>query len=142
MITNKLSSSSRFLPSSKPLLRGGAMLLACCSLFLTMTGCHSSPSPDHIGDVVKGSMQSTFDTDPNFTFAHFKVDKVVAVKKSDTEYDGTATIQYQGAPHQVPVHITLDASDNASWKTDPGALSFAAAAPTPANTMTPSTDQQ
>jgi hypothetical protein len=138
MIPNKFSSLFR-LPSSKPLLRRGAMLLACCSLFLTMTGCH--PSADHIGDVVKGSMQSTFDTDPNFSFAHFKVDKVVAVKKSDTDYDGTATIQYQGQPHQVPVHITLDSSDNATWKTDPGALSFAAAAPTPAPAMTPSTNQ-
>jgi len=57
---------------------------------------------------------------------------------SDTNFDGTATIEYQGQPHQVPVHITLDANGDADWKIDPGALSFAAAAPAPA----PAPDQQ
>jgi len=100
------------------------MLLACCSLFLTLTGCH--PSPDQIGDTVKGSMQSEFDKNPNFANYHFKVDKVVATKKDDTNYDGLATVEYKGQPHQVPVHITVDSKDNADWKTDPGALDFAA----------------
>jgi hypothetical protein len=123
MISKQLT-PSRFLPSSKQMLRRGAMLVACCSLFLTLAGCHASP--EHIGDVVKGSMQSTFDKNPDFASYHFKVDSVVATKKSDTNYDGMATIEYQGQPHQVPVHITVDANDNADWKTDPGALSFAA----------------
>jgi len=122
MLSNRLSPSSRSLPSFQPLLRSGAMLLACCSLFLT--GCH--PSADQIGGTVKDSMQSTFDKDPNFANYHFKVDKVVATKKDDTNYDGVATVEYQGAPHQVPVHITLDNKDTANWKTDPGALDFAA----------------
>jgi len=100
------------------------MLLACSSLFLTLTGCH--PSADQIGDTVKDSMQTTFDKDPNFANYHFKVDKVVATKKDDTNYDGVATVEYQGAPHTVPVHITLDSKDMANWKTDPGALDFAA----------------
>lgn len=126
MIPNLRSSFSHSLPSSKPLLRGGAMLLACCSLLLVMTGCKSSSSPEHIGDVVKDSMQSTFDKDPNFVNYHFKVDKVVATKKDDTNYDGMATIDFQGQPHQVPVHITLDGSGNADWKTDPNGLGFAA----------------
>ena len=137
MLPNNLS-SSRSLPSFKPLLRGGALLLACCSLLLTMTGCHSQA--DQIGDMVKTSMQSTFDKDPNFVNYHFKVDKVVATKKSDTDYTGVATVQYQGQPHQVPVQITLDAKDMANWKTDPGALDFAAAPPPPA--PAPSADQQ
>jgi len=124
MLSKQLSPFSRFLPSTKPLLRSGAMLLACCSLFLTLTGCHASP--EHIGDVVKDSMQSTFDKDPNFANYHFKVDKVVATKKDDTNYDGMATVEYNGQPHQVPIHITVDSSDNANWKTDPGALDFAA----------------
>jgi len=123
MLSNRLSPPSRTLPSSKPLLRSGAMLLACCSLLLSMTGCH--PSADQIGDTVKDSMQTTFDKDPNFVNYHFKVDKVVAVKKDDTNYDGTATVEYQGQPHQVPIHITM-VKDEANWKTDPGALDFAA----------------
>ncbi len=126
MLPNHFSFTSRSLPSCKPLLRSGALLLACFSLLLTMTGCH--PSPDQIGDTVKDSMQSTFDKDPNFASYHFKVDKVVATKKSDTDYTGVATVQFQGQPHQVPVHITLDAKDMANWKTDPGALDFAATA--------------
>ncbi len=131
MRPNKLNSTSHFLPSCKPLLRSGVLLLACCSLLVTMAGC--KPSTEHIGDVVKGSMQKTFDTDPNFSPAHFKVNSLAVVKKSDTDYDGTATIDYQGQTHQVPVHITVDSSENASWKTDPGALSFATLpAPTPA----------
>jgi hypothetical protein len=138
MLPNQLF-PSRFLPSSKPLMRGGAVLLACSSLLFTLTGCH--PSSEHIGDVVKTSMQKTFDTDPNFMSAHLKVDSVTPVKKSDTDYSGTATIEYQGQPHQVPVTITLDSNDDASWKTAPGALSFAAApAPTPA--PAPAPDQQ
>jgi len=124
MLSKHLSPFSRFLPSTKPLLRSGAMLLACCSLFLTLTGCH--PSPEHIGDVVKDSMQSTFDKDPNFANYHFKVDKVVATKKDDTNYDGVATVEFNGQPHQVPIHITVDSNQNANWKTDPGALDFAA----------------
>jgi hypothetical protein len=124
MLSNHLSSSPRSLPSAKPLVRRGAMLLACCSLFLTLTGCH--PSTDQIGDNVKDSMQSTFDKDPNFVNYHFKVDKVVATKKDDTNFDGMATVEYQGQPHQVPIHITLDSKNMADWKTDPGALDFAA----------------
>jgi hypothetical protein len=124
MLPNHLSTSSRFLPSSKSLLRSGAMLLACCSLFLTLTGCHSQA--ENLGDVVKGSMQKTFDTNANFANYHFKVDKVVATKKDDTNYDGVATVEYNGQPHQVPVHITVDSKGDADWKTDPGALDFAA----------------
>jgi hypothetical protein len=123
MICKRLS-SSRFLPSTKPLLRSGAMLLACCSLFLTLTGCHANA--DSIGSTVRDSMQTTFDKDPNFANYHFKVDKVVATKKDDSNYDGVATVEYNGQPHQVPVHITVDDKDMANWKTDPGALSFAA----------------
>jgi len=123
MLVNR-TSSSLVLPSFKPLLRSGAMLLACSSLFIALTGCH--PSPDQIGETVKGSMQSTFDKDPNFVNYHFKVDNVVATKKDDSNYEGVATVEYQGAPHQVPVHITVDSKDMANWKTDPGALDFAA----------------
>src|SRR5471030_2601323 len=129
MLPNNLSSFSRSVLSSKLLLRVGALLLACCSLLLTMTGCH--PSADQIGNTAKGSMQSTFDKDPNFVNYHFKVDKVVATKKSDTDYDGVATVQFQGQPHQVPIHITVDNSGNADWKTNPGALDFAATPATP-----------
>ena len=138
MLPNNLSSTSRSLPSFKPLLRGGVLLLACCSLLLTMTGCHASA--DQIGNTVKDSMQTTFDKDPNFVNYHFKVDKVVATKKDDTNYTGVATVQFQGQPHQVPIHITVDSKDMADWKTDPGALDFAAAATTPA--PAPSADQQ
>ena len=90
--------------------------------------------------MVKTSMQSTFDKDPNFVNYHFKVDKVVATKKDDTNYDGVATVQFQNQPHQVPIHITVDNGGNADWKTNPGALDFAAAAAPPA--PAPSTDQQ
>ncbi len=81
-----------------------------------MVGCKQSP--EQIGKTVQGSMQQTFDKDPNFSPAHFKVDKVVAVKKTDTDYDGTASINYQGKEHDVPVHIILD-QDKINWKTDP-----------------------
>jgi hypothetical protein len=141
MILNKFSHPTRSVPSFKPLLRSGAMLLACCSLFLTLAGCHSSPTTDSVSSLVKGSMQKTFDTDPDFAPAHFKVDKVTPVKSSETDYSGTATIQYQGQPHVVPVSITVASNGDADWKIAPGVLNFATVpAPTPA--PAPAPDQQ
>ncbi len=112
----------RTLPPSVGVAGRLLLLLAPGVLFLSIVGCKQSP--EQIGKTVQGSMQQTFDKDPNFSPAHFKVDKVVAVKKTDTNYDGTASINYQGKEHDVPVHITLD-QDKINWKTDPGSLSFA-----------------
>ena len=97
-------------------------LLAPAALLLALVGCKQTP--EQIGNTVQGSMQKTFDSDPNFSPLHFKVSKVTAVKHSDTNYDGTAMINYQGKDHEVPVHITLN-DDKVNWKTDPGSLSFA-----------------
>jgi hypothetical protein len=91
-----------------------------------MVGCKASPT--QIGATVKDSMQQTFDKDPDFSKMHMHVDNVVAVKKTDTAYDGTASITYKGASHQVPVHITLN-KDDVDWKTDPGSLDFDPPAP-------------
>jgi hypothetical protein len=127
------STTSQSLSKSSGISRRIATILAPCALLFAMVGCHQSP--EQIGSTVKTSMQETFDKDPNFSPMHFKVDKVVAVKKADTAYDGTATIIYQSKNHDVPVHITLD-KDEVSWKTDPGTLDFPDAnAPAPA--MTP-----
>ena len=90
-----------------------------CLLLLSLAGCKQTP--EQIGNTVKGSMQQTFDKDPNFSPLHFHVDSVNAVKHTDTD---TASITYQGAAHSVPVHITLN-GDKVNWKTDPGSLSFA-----------------
>ena len=97
-------------------------VLAPAALLLALVGCKQTP--EQIGNTVQGSMQKTFDSDPNFSPLHFKVGKVTPVKHSDTDYDGTATINYQGKDHDVPVHITLN-NDKVNWKTDPGSLSFA-----------------
>jgi hypothetical protein len=121
---SKPPSSSHFPPASMLLLRCGVMLLASCSLLLSMAGCKSASQG--VGDVVRDSMQSTFDKNPNFVNYHFKVDKVVATKKDDANYDGMATIQFQGQPHQVPIHITMDSNGNYEWKTGPTGLAFAA----------------
>ena len=104
------------------LLNRTLKFLAPAVLLLALVGCKQTP--EQIGNTVQGSMQKTFDTDPNFSPLHFKVGKVTAVKHSDTNYDGTATINYQGKDHEVPVHIILD-NDKVNWKTDPGSLSFA-----------------
>ena len=45
-------------------IKSKALLLAPCALLFAMVGCH--PSTDQIAATVKGSMQSTFDTNPNF----------------------------------------------------------------------------
>ena len=97
-------------------------VLVSCSMLAAMVGCKQSP--EQIGTTVKGSMQQTFDKDPNFSPLHFQVDSVTAVKHSDTDYDGTASINYKGAAHVVPIHITLN-GDKVNWKTDPGSLDFA-----------------
>ena len=97
-------------------------LILPCAMLLGIAGCKQTP--EQIGTTVKGSMQQTFDKDPNFSPLHFQVDKVIAVKKTDTDYDGTASITYKGAAHEVPVHIVLN-GDKVNWKTDPGSLSFA-----------------
>ena len=97
-------------------------LIAPAALMLALVGCKQTP--EQIGNTVKGSMQKTFDSDPNFSPLHFKVDKVTAIKHSETNYDGTAMINYQGKDHDVPVHITLN-DDKVNWKTDPGSLDFA-----------------
>jgi hypothetical protein len=105
-------------------LRAMAAVVVSGLVTFSMLGCHSGPSADEIGSTVKTSMQSTFDTDPNFIPEHFKVDKVVAVKKTDTTYDGTASINYQGQEHDVPVAITMDGT-TANWKVAPGGFAFA-----------------
>ena len=109
-------------PTARRVARRAMSLMAPAALLLMMVGCKQTP--EQIGTTVQGSMQKTFDTDPNFSPLHFKVDKVVAVKKTDTDYDGTASINYQGKDHDVPVHIVLN-NDKVNWKTDPGSLSFA-----------------
>jgi hypothetical protein len=114
-------------------IKSKALLLAPCALLFAMVGCH--PSTDQIATTVKGSMQSTFDTNPNFAPAHFQVGKVNVVKADDGTYTGTAGITFQGTEHQVPFHITMNGT-NVDWKIDPGGLLFAQPA-TPATDAAP-----
>jgi len=104
-------------------LKSKALLLAPCALMVAMVGCVTST--DQIASHVKDSMQSTFDTSPDYAPVHLKVGEVHVVKKTDGTYAGIAGITaHGGTEHQVPLLITMTGS-NLDWKIEPGGLEFA-----------------
>jgi hypothetical protein len=90
---------------------------------LLLVGC--GMSTDQIGETVKESMQQTFDTDAQFKVWHLSVTKVQVIKQSDNQYQGIATVLYEGTSHDVPVEITADDS-NVMWQVQPGGFAFVA----------------
>lgn len=90
---------------------------------LVLLGC--GPSPEKISEFATSSMQQKFDTDPQFKEFGLKVIRVQVVKESDNRFQGIASIQHEGATHEVPVQIT-GSNDGIIWKIEPGALMFVA----------------
>jgi TonB family protein len=91
-------------------------------LFVTaIVGC--GMSKEEISRAVKTSMQSKFDTDPQFKSWHLTVADVQVLSKGDSLYAGIARILYEDSPHDVAVDITVD-GDQAMWKVPPGSFEF------------------
>ena len=91
-------------------------------LFATAAvGCGMSKM--EIGQAVKASMQSKFDTDTQFKSWHLTVADVQVLSKGGNLYTGIAKISYENSPHDVAVDITVD-GDQVMWKVPPGSFEF------------------
>ncbi|MDT4814896.1 rare lipoprotein A [compost metagenome] len=91
--------------------------------FLWLAGC--GPSNEKVAELVKSSMQETLSTDENYKEYNLNVQSVAVIHEADNRYQGLATIEYEGEPYKVAISITAD-SDNAMWKSEPGAFVFIA----------------
>ena len=100
------------------------VIVALCLGATALVAC--GPSPEQIGSNVQASMQQTFSTDPNLSQFNLRVTKVVVVKEHGNKYQGMATVfTKKGTEKQVAVEVTAE-GDNVIWKTEHGALLFAA----------------
>jgi hypothetical protein len=90
-------------------------------LVLPVLGCNLLDAP--VGDTVKQSMQSKFDTDPQFRKFHFVVTNVQVASKSGNTYSGIASIKYHNVVHDVVIEVTSD-GQNIVWQAQPGAFAF------------------
>lgn len=93
------------------------------SILLFLAGC--GPSNEQVEELVKTSMQETLNTDENYKEYNLNVQSVAVIHEADNRYQGLATIEYEGEPYKVALSITAD-SDNAMWKSEPGAFVFIA----------------
>ncbi len=88
---------------------------------LLMLECGVSDS--QVGAIVRTSVQNTMSTDPRFAQWGLTVTGVQVERLTDSTYQGTATIEYEGVSHSIPLHVTYDGK-NVVWQTEPGAFSF------------------
>ena len=98
-------------------------ILAIMMIVAMISGC--GPSTDDIGEVVKTSMQETFDSDSNLKKYNLNVDSIQVIKKGENVYKGLVSVMYKGSPHNVMVEILVD-GDNIMWEASPGSFMFIA----------------
>jgi TonB family protein len=96
-------------------------LLAAVLFVAAVVGC--GMSKEEISRAVKTSMQSKFDTDPQFKSWHLTVTDVQVLSKGGNLYAGIARISHEDSPHDVAVDITVD-GDQVMWKVPPGSFEF------------------
>lgn len=80
-------------------------------------------SKEEISQTVKTSMQSKFNTDPQFKNLHFTVTDVQVLSKGGNLYTGIAKVSYKEFLHDVAVDITVD-GNQVMWQAPPGAFGF------------------
>ena len=102
-------------------MRGTLLVLLTAAVALAVSGC--GLSKEQIGKTVQTAMQTTFDTDPQFSKWQMTVTRVQVLRQGDNQFQGIATISHKGTSHNVPVAITVD-GNNVAWKTEPGAFLF------------------
>jgi len=73
------------------------------------------------------SMQETFDTDADYSKYGLRVTDITVMKVQGNQYQGLATITYEGKEHPLSVDITYD-GETFMWRVEGGGFGFLAPA--------------